>query len=206
MEENVEGALADLAAMRGLLIEPIGEVGSYIRARYESLWHEISREEVIDATESWRIQQRIRALNELGFSVRELNLREEDEGRLMLRAIVADRHYHHDLLHSLTGIEAEEMQARQLVNEIQEFRISKSEDLHRSLSLSSAAYQWISDLFRPYSAELLEMDNSGFGAVDLYCELLDHKWYLSERAQRDVGHEATLKDFQSSVAERKQRS
>lgn len=206
MEENVEGALADLAAMRGLLIEPIGEIGSYIRARYESLWHEISREEVIDATESWRIQQRIRALNELGFSVRELNLREEDEGRLMLRAIVADRHYHHDLLHSLTGIEAEEMQARQLVNEIQEYRISKSEDLHRSLSLSSAAYQWISDLFRPYSAELLEMDNSGLDAVDLYCELLDHKWYLSERAQRDVGHEATLKDFQSSVAERKQRS
>ena len=41
MEENVEGALADLAAMRGLEVVP-GEVGGYIRSRYLSLWSIVS--------------------------------------------------------------------------------------------------------------------------------------------------------------------
>lgn len=199
MEENVEGALADLSAMRGISIEPLGEVGAYIRTRYDSLWQEITREEEIGADESWRIQHRIRALNDLGFSVRELNLREGDEGHLKLRAIVADRHFHHDLLHSLTGIEAEEMQARQLVNEIQQYRIYHSEQQARSVSLSASAYQWLTELYRPYSNRLLENDTSGGDAVDLYCELLDHKWYLSERARKDVGHEVALKDFLDNV-------
>jgi hypothetical protein len=31
--------------------------------------------------------------------------------------------------------------------------------------------------------------------VEVYCQVLEHKWYLSERARRDVGHQAAVEDF-----------
>ncbi|MFH0883224.1 MAG: DUF4032 domain-containing protein [bacterium] len=198
MEENVEGALADLAAMRGLEVEP-GDVGGYIRSRYLSLWEEINREETFDPSERWKIHQRIRALNDLGFSVREIRIREGDTGSLQLRAVVADRHYHHDLLYSLTGMDAEELQARQLLNEIQEHRFRLSEETKRSVSLSAAAFHWQFEVFQPFTAKLLKEALSGRSDIDLYCELLDHKWFLSERAQRNVGHQVALEDYVERV-------
>lgn len=198
MEENVEGALADLAAMRGLEVVP-GEVGGYIRSRYLSLWDEINREELFDASEGWKIHQRIRALNQLGFSVREVAIREGDTGSLRFRAVVADRHYHHDLLYSLTGMDAEELQARQLLNEIQEHRFWLSEEMKRSVSLSAAAFHWQFEVFQPFTTKLLTAAPSNRSDIDLYCELLDHKWFLSERAKRDVGHQAALNDFVERV-------
>jgi hypothetical protein len=30
---------------------------------------------------------------------------------------------------------------------------------------------------------------------ELYCQVLEHKWYLSEIAQHDVGHQAAVTDF-----------
>jgi hypothetical protein len=31
--------------------------------------------------------------------------------------------------------------------------------------------------------------------AELYCQVLEHKWYLSERAQRDVGHQFAAQDY-----------
>ena len=75
MEENVEGELADLAALAELPVS-LGNVdtGEQIRQRYDALWAEISREEILTTGETWRIQERVRALNALGFSVGELEL------------------------------------------------------------------------------------------------------------------------------------
>ena len=32
-------------------------------------------------------------------------------------------------------------------------------------------------------------------ATELYCQVLEHKWFLSERAQRDVGIETAMQDY-----------
>ena len=195
MEENVAGMLADLAAMKGIdAPAELDEVGRYIRSSYQGLWQEITREEELEREEGWRIQQRIRRLNDLGFTVREVAMTGAD-GRLRFRPIVADRHYHHDLLHSLTGIDAEEEQARQLINEIQQHRLALSEQQGRSVSLSAAAFHWQLEVFRPLAATLEEHYPGEQTETDLYCSLLEHKWYLSERANRDVGHKVALEDL-----------
>jgi hypothetical protein len=31
--------------------------------------------------------------------------------------------------------------------------------------------------------------------IELYCQILEHKWYLSERARQDVGHQAAVEDY-----------
>lgn len=197
MEENVGGALADLAAMAALPADfPVFETGAYIRQRYESLWAEINREEIVDQDERYRIQERIRALNALGFSVDQVELRAKEGGeQLRLRAFVTDRNFHQDLLHALTGLDVEEMQARHMVNEIQSLKATISKSHNRSTPLSVAAYYWLNEVYLPILEKLQPYIDEKTDPAELYCQLLEHKWYLSEKAKGDVGHQAALEDF-----------
>jgi len=109
MMENIAGELADLSAAQVELPNTFGtfDTGATIRERYERLWAEINREEAIAPGESFRIHERIRALNALGFSVGEVELVATGErNRLRMRTIVTDRDYHRHQLHTLTGIVA----------------------------------------------------------------------------------------------------
>ena len=198
MEENVCGALADLQAADVLPPgAPVLETGAYLRKRYESLWDEITREEVLAAGERYRIEERVRALNALGFSVDEVELIMTDGGReLHLRTVVTDRTFHRNVLQTLTGLDTEEQQARLIVNEIQQLKATLSSERNRSVPLSVAAYHWQREVYLPL-LERLEAATVAAASdpVEVYCELLEHKWYLSERAQRDVGHQAAVEDY-----------
>ncbi len=197
MEENVYGALVDLAAMGALPPDyPVLEVGPQIRQRYDGLWGEVTREEIVTPQERFRIHERIRALNSLGFSVEEVELAAVAGGeRLRFRAFVADRSFHRDLLHTLTGLEAEEAQARQMITEIRELRATLSQKENRSMPLSAAAYRWLTEFYLPAVSRLQPLADGSTQPAELYCQLLEHKWYLSEQAGRDVGHRAALEDF-----------
>jgi hypothetical protein len=205
MEENVSGALLDLVAMQGLPTDyGVDEVAPEIRRRYQALWDEVTRTEVVAPAERYRIHERIRALNELGFSVEEIDLAAVEGGqRLRLRTFVADRSFHRDLLQGLTGIEAEELQARQMVNEIREVQATLAQQENRSFALSAAAYRWLTEIYQPATSRLQPLADRSTPPAELYCQLLEHKWYLSERARRDVGHQAALEDFAQLLARRK---
>ncbi len=205
MEENVSGALLDLVAMQALPTDyAVDEVGPEIRRRYEALWDEVTRVEIVTPAERYRIHERIRALNELGFSVEEVELAAVEGGqRLRLRTFVADRSFHRDLLQGLTGIEAEESQARQMINEIREVQATLAQQENRSFALSAAAYRWLTEVYQPAMNQLQPLADQSTPPAELYCQLLEHKWYLSERARHDVGHQAALEDFARLLARRK---
>lgn len=211
MEENVDGELADLYSL-GLLVDahtgvPAGDTGEYISRRYQRLWEEITREDVISHDEQYRIQERIRSLNQLGFSVGNVKLTETEGGhRLRMKFVVTDRNFHRDQLSNLTGLDAEEMQAQKMMNEIQELRATLSRDHHRDTPLSVAAYYWLEHYFNPVAERLKALTGeAGYDVIgsgehlttlpELYCQMLENKWYLSEQAQRDVGHQAALEDL-----------
>src|SRR5439155_26177992 len=164
---------------------------------YERLWTEINREEAIVPGESFRIHERIRALNELGFSVGEVELVRTGIGnQIRMRTIVTDRDYHRHMLHSLTGLVAGDRQAALMLNEIRELKATLSRELDRSVPMSVAAHHWLHERFQP-AAQLLAPLAPG-GAADLpevYCQVLEHKWYLSERAQADVGPAHSVQDY-----------
>ncbi len=202
MEENVSGAIADLSVITEIPPDypPILETGEYIRKRYEELWNEITKEEIILADEKYRIQERIRSLNTLGFSVDELELKTTENGeKLKLRAFVTDRNFHRDLLQNLTGIDAEEMQARQIVNEIHEVKARLSKENNRSMPLSVAAFQWLNEYYAPVTDKLKNLEIKGATTSELYCQILEHKWFLSEKEHRDVGHEKALQDYLDNI-------
>lgn len=197
MEENVTGGLADLAAVVELPEAlSVYETGAMIRARYERLWSEVTREIVISPSDSFKIHERIRALNELGFSVGEVDLVASGDGEhLRMRAIVTDRDYHSQKLHTLTGIDAGDRQAALLLNEIKEMKAVLSNQLNRSVPLSVSAYRWLEERYYPTTQQLKPLLPKTGDLSELYCEVLEHKWYLSERAQRDIGLTAAIEDY-----------
>ncbi len=204
MDENVTGELKDLAAA-GELPEGISifDTGAYIKQRYQSLWEEITREEVISPDERYRIHERIRALNDLGFSVGEVGLQAAEDGeRIRLRVVVTDRNFHREQLYGFTGIEAEEMQARKMMSEIQEIKATLAQRNNRSTPLSVAAYHWLEHVYQPVVVALEPLVDRYTSRAELYCQVLEHKWFLSEKEHRDVGHQAALQDFLAHFAKR----
>ncbi|AKI99149.1 uncharacterized protein DUF4032 [Archangium gephyra] len=197
MEENITGGLADLAAMVELPATlDVYETAPSIRQRYERLWAEINKELTITPGESYRIHERIRALNELGFSVGEVDLVASGDGsQLRMRTIVTDREYHRHQLHNLTGLVAEERQAALLLNEVRELKATLTREVNRSVPLSVAAFRWLDERFRPTLSKLERELGPAADEAELYCQVLEHKWFLSEQAKRDVGLEVAVKGY-----------
>jgi len=63
------------------------------------------------------------------------------------------------------------------------------------MPLSAAAYRWLNEFYLPIISRMQPLADKNSQPAELYCQLLEHKWYLSERAGRDVGHRAALEDF-----------
>jgi hypothetical protein len=197
LEENIAGDLCDLemlAELPGSL--DAYETGTHIRERYEQLWAEVTREEIVVPGEQWRIQDRIRRLNALGFSVGELELEPTGEGdRLRMRTIVTDRDYHRHEFHNLTGLVAGERQSELMLNEVRELRATLAKKINRSVALSEAAFHWQRERWEQAMKALTPVLASGEDPAELYCQVLEHKWFLSERARRDVGMERAVADY-----------
>src|SRR5229473_918344 len=123
--EQVSGELLDLQA-GGLLpadVDPL-EIAEGLRRRYESLWAELTREEILRPEEQrYKIAERLGRLNELGFDADEVELVSTGEGnKLRLRTRVAETRHDARRLFLRTGIDASENQARRLLNDMAAFR------------------------------------------------------------------------------------
>jgi hypothetical protein len=203
MQENIHGELTELQTDEHLSLSyPIQETGAYIQQRYRRLWEEITREDIFTQNELYRVQERIRALNSLGFSVKDIELNNEDHGNILkLRIFVSDRNFHRNQLLEFTGLYAEDRQAQQIINEINELKANFSQAGNPNISLQAVASHWFEHVYQPVIEQLRPIINSSvhpkFNAdpIELYCQILEHKWYLSERARHDVGHQAAVEDF-----------
>jgi tRNA A-37 threonylcarbamoyl transferase component Bud32 len=198
MQGNIHGELVDLQMSENLSsLYPIQETGHYIQQRYRSLWEEITREDKFSQNELYRIEERLRSLNSLGFSVKDIELKNEDHGNVLkLRIFVSDRNFHRNQLMEITGLYAEERQAQQLMNEIYERKANMAQS-NPNITLESVAYHWMENIYKPVIEKLQPIleKNINVDVIELYCQVLEHKWYLSERAQQDVGHQAAVQDF-----------
>lgn len=198
MSANLEAELLELRS-QGANLDlkvPLTQAGFFIKQRYQRLWEEITRDDLIAAGEHYRIEDRIRALNNLGFSVSNVELAAMENGsELRLRVFVSDRNFHRDQLYSLTGLDAEEMQARQMMNEIHQIRATQSQECDHSVPLSVAAYHWLENIYQPIADRLSLLEKRDMTKAELYCQMLEHKWYLSERERSDVGHQKAVEDY-----------
>jgi hypothetical protein len=188
-EQNIVGELLDVEADTGLPqeIDSI-EVAQSLRSSYEPLWTELTREEVFSAEERYRIDERLRRLNELGFDVEEMELVSDGDGyRLRLDPHVVEPGHHRRRLLMLTGLHAQENQARRMLNDLASFRAHLERTGGRPLPESVVAYRWLSEVFEPTVAAVPEELHGKLEAAEVFHQVLEHRWYLSETGERDVG-------------------
>jgi hypothetical protein len=201
LEENVVGELLDVEAATGieLRFDP-WETASELVERYESLWNELTREELFGPDERWKLDDRLRRLNELGFDVEEIELVAGDDGyRLRLAPTVVEPGHHRRRLLMLTGLDVQENQARRLLNDLTSFRVAKERDDGRKMAESVAAYRWLHEIFEPTVAAVPSELRGKLEPAEIFHEVLEHRWFLSEAAGTEVGIEETLDDYVTNV-------
>ena len=187
-EENVAGEFMDLKAGFGLPddLDPI-ELGAGLTSRYEQLWAELTREEVFAAQEQYRVDSRIKRVNELGFDVEELDIETIEGGhKIRLRVQVVEPGHHRRRLEALTGLDVQENQARRLLNDLDHFRAWQSGLEGRPIAEREAAKRWLEESYRPTLAAIPPEQAAKLDPAEIFHQLLEHRWYMSERLGRDL--------------------
>jgi hypothetical protein len=196
--ERVYGELLDLQAGELLPadVEPL-EIAGELGRRYESLWQELTREEILRPEEQrYRIAERLHRLNELGFDADEVELISTGEGnKLRLKTRVAETGHDSRKLFLRTGIDASERQARRLLNDMAAFRAWLEQKQGRAVSEVVAANRWLEEVYDPVIAAIPEELRSRLSPAEVFSEVLEHRWYMSEAAGRDVGTTAATRDY-----------
>ncbi len=200
-EENIAGDLLDLEAAGRLPegLDPIETAGE-VPSRYESLWCELTREEVFELGERYRIDSRLARLNELGFDVEELELVDTGKGyRLRLQPQVVEPGHHRRKLMALTGLDVQENQARRLLNDLAGYRASLEQVEGQSLPESIVAYRWLAEVFDPTIAAIPHELRGKLEPAEVYHQVLEHRWFLSEEAGQDVGMREAVRSYVDDV-------
>jgi len=184
---NIAGELMDLQA-GGVLdehLDPI-ELAAEVPRRYEHLWTELTGVEQFTIGERWRVAQRIERLNALGFDVDELTIVTDIGGRTVrIQPKVVDAGHHSRRLMRLTGIDAEENQARRLLNDLDAYTASTDQQAEVE---SLVAHEWVSNVYQPVIAAIPREMRGKLEPAEVFHEVLEHRWYLSEQR----GHQVPL--------------
>src|SRR4051812_23470441 len=192
--ENVFAELLDLQAGGRISTSVRGhDIVKLIQKRYDDLWAELTDEEEFTADELWRIEQRIERLNDLGFDVDELDIVTDFDGdRVRIQPKAVELGHHRRELQSLTGLDVEDAQARRLLNDLTAFIAYY--DLGRE-DKGIAANRWLTEIFEPIMAMVPTEARGKLEPAEIFHEILVHRWYLSERAGREVGIFETARDY-----------
>ena len=181
---NVAGELLDLQAGGRLdpSIDPVEQANKFVTS-YETLWAELTSWQTMDSTETWKIAERIERLNEMGFDIEEISLKTDLPGSAVrVRPKVVDAGHHSRRLIRLTGIDAEENQARRLLNALDEFAARRSQ----SFNEDRAAHEWLITEFEPVIEAVPEDLRGKLDPPQIFHEVLEHKWYLARQRGKDV--------------------
>ncbi|MPZ87974.1 MAG: DUF4032 domain-containing protein [Nitriliruptorales bacterium] len=199
--QNLMGGLLDVQAELSLAPGPDPlETAEDLRERYERLWSELTGGDMVRPGDRHVIERRVRRLNELGFDVDEIEFVPAPEGdRLVLRAAVVEAGHHQRRLLSLTGLRAQENQARSLLNDMANFRSCEEQRSGRPIAESVAAHRWLTEVFEPTVGAIPEDMWAKLEPVEVFHEVIEHKWFLSEAAGQDVGIDEAVESYMGSV-------
>ena len=200
---NVFAEILDLQA-GGLLDESVDphEIVELLGGRYDALWSELTAPEEFHPDEMWRIEQRIRRLNQLGFDVDELDIVTDWDGATMrIQPKVVDAGHHSKRLQSLTGLTVEENQARRLLNDMDAF--AAAHEL-QGQDETVIAHRWLSTVFEPIVRMVPPELHGKLEPAEVFHEILEHRWYLNENADGEEYHLfGAARDYVDSVLSEK---
>jgi hypothetical protein len=182
---NIAGELMDLEAGGRVDedLDPI-KVSNGIVAAYRSLWKELTGSESFSSSERWRINSRVHRLNDLGFDIGELAIKTDESGTTVrIQPKVVDAGHHQRRLLRLTGLDAEENQARRLLNDLDSYAATLGKP---GLDEEAMAHEWLLRVFEPVVRAIPSELKGKLEQAEVFHQMLDHRWFMSQNENRDV--------------------
>ena len=199
--ENIAGEIYDLQAAR-LLAEDFDvlEAAEALQHRYDQLWDEVTHDVIVPRAENYRINEKLRRLNELGFDVSELTIKTEPEGlRLHVDTQVVEPGHHQRRLFELTGLRVQENQARTLLGDLARFKAKWEDGTGLVVPDDAAARRWLDEKFYGTLALVPPELRVKLPDAELFHEISEHRWLQSEAQGSDVGRAAAVDSYIASV-------
>ena len=195
---NVAAELEDLK-IAGVLfpaMDPIRASESVI-TRYRKIWKSLSEPQILPAGDRHAVERAMRSLQDIGFAVEEVDIQlAGDKSTVTFIPKLVAPNYHSQRLIELMGLETEELQAKRILASFDRFR---SREIEKTPKKEEAAKRWLDEVF--YKV-INAVPNAMRGRVEdaqLFHEVLEHRWYLGEKAGRDLGLEFATNDYISKV-------
>lgn len=182
---NIAGELLDLEAGGRIDddLDPI-TVSDGIVAAYRSLWKELTGAESFATSERWRINDRVNRLNDLGFDIEELAIKTDESGSTVrIQPKVVDAGHHQRRLLRLTGLDAQENQARRLLNDLDSYTATYDK---QGLDEEMVAHEWLAQVFEPVIRSIPRDLKGRLEPAEMFHQLLEHRWFMSQQQARDV--------------------
>jgi hypothetical protein len=126
--------------------------------------------------------------------------REDDGVHIRVQPKVVDAGHHARRLMGLTGLDVEENQARRLLNDLDGFRAGSGQ---KDEPEEIVAHEWLAKAFRPVVKAVPEELRGKLEPAEIFHEVLEHRWFLSEQAGRDVGLMPAALDYVRTVLSKK---
>lgn len=194
--ENIFAELLDLQASGATDIDVDAQaLVTQLADRYQALWEELTAAEEFGTDEWHRVEQRIARLNELGFDVDELDVQAESD-RVRIQPKVVEAGHHRRELRELTGLSAEDSQARRLLNDLAAFTAHHGLE---HLDRETVARRWLTTVYTPIVELLPDHLRRKIAAPEYFHEVMEHRWYLSERAGHEVDIFDAARDYITTV-------
>lgn len=195
---NCIGELMDLQA-GGRLPESVDPIsaGQSLVSRYQRLWALLTEPLEILINDRKTLNGRIEHLNRLGFDVGEIALEAIGDGRarVHLTPKVVDAGHHARRLLRLTGLDVEEHQAQRLLNDLDAYRA----EIAPTESEEVVAHRWVTEQFEPIVMAVPQQLRRKLEPAQIFHEVLENRWYMSEQAGSDVGIEAATQAYIGTV-------
>jgi len=195
---NIAGEFMDLEA-GGVLDEDTDPVAisDRIVTRYTQLWQELTGVERFEKGDRWRVEERIRRLNQLGYDVDELSMSTDNDGTtIQIQPKVVDAGHHSRRLMRLTGLDVQENQARRMLNDLDAFRAATDRQGEEE---EFVAHDWLAQVFEPTVRAIPRELRGKLEPAEIFHGVLEHRWFISQQQRRDVPLPEAVRSYVDSV-------
>jgi len=195
---NVAAELEDLK-LAGVLfpaMDPI-RAGEAVITRYRRIWNALSEPQILPANDRHAVEKAMRSLQDIGFAVEEVDIKlAGDQSTLTFTPKLVAPNYHSQRLKELMGLETEEFQAKRILASFDRFR---SREIERTPNMSEAAQRWLDEVFYIVVNSVPGNLKGRIEDAQLFHEVLEHRWYLGEKAGHDLGLDFATSDYIAQV-------
>ena len=139
----------------------------------------------------------MRQLHDLGFAVEEVSIAIDGNNKVLkFQPKLVAAGYHTNRLRELMGLETEELQAKRILASFDRYR---AREINLSTNVNEVAFKWLTEIFNPIINSVPAEHLGRVEPAQLFHEVLEHRWYLSEAAGHDVGLDFACKAYISEV-------